>query len=48
MKRFFENPEVELLKFAVADVITTSECDDDCDDDEAPMLPSVALACAGV
>ena len=24
MKRFFENPELELLKFAVADVITTS------------------------
>ena len=24
MKRFFENPELELLKFAVADVITSS------------------------
>ena len=40
MKRFFENPELELLKFAVADVISTSctdDCDDDCDDDE-PMM----------
>lgn len=45
MKRFFENPEMELLKFAVADVITASfECDDDCDDD-GPALPSAAMAC---
>ena len=29
MKRYFESPEMELLKFAVADVITVS-CDD-CD-----------------
>ena len=39
MKRFFENPEMELLKFAVADVITTSECDDDCDDDGPAVAP---------
>ena len=37
MKRFFENPEMELVKFAVADVITTS-CGDDCGDDDFAMV----------
>ena len=37
MKRFFENPEMELVKFAVVDVITTS-CTDDCELDG--LMPS--------
>ena len=36
--KLFEMPEVELLKFAVADVITTSVCGDDCDDDDPVMF----------
>ena len=34
MKRYFADPELEVVKFAVEDVITTSTCDDDCADDD--------------
>ncbi len=34
--KFFEDPKMELVKFAVEDIITTSTCDDDCDD--APIM----------
>ena len=44
MKRFFENPELELLKFAVADVITASTEEDD-EDEEGPPPPSTT--CVG-
>ena len=40
--KLFEMPKAELIKFDIADVITTSgatECDDDCDDDEMPIMP---------
>lgn len=37
MKTYFANPELEVVKFAVEDVLTTSndatDCDDDCFDD---------------
>ena len=39
MKRFFENPELELLKFAVADVITTSVEDEE-EEEEGPPAPA--------
>lgn len=32
--KLFERPIAELIVFNVADVITTSACDDDCGDDE--------------
>ena len=36
--KLFEMPKAELIKFAVADVITTSGgCGDDCDDDECDL-----------
>ena len=41
MKRFFENPELELLKFAVADVITTSTEEEE---EEGPP-PGTAATC---
>lgn len=39
MKRFFENPELELLKFAVADVITSSP-DEEEEDGPPPAGPT--------
>ena len=33
----FENPEIEIMTWEVADVITTSG---DLDDDETPLLPA--------
>ena len=37
--KLFEMPKMELVKFDVEDVITTSTgCDDDCDDDEPVMF----------
>ena len=38
MKKFM-TPEVELIKFAMIDVITTSACPDDCyDDEDEPVM----------
>lgn len=34
MKKYFENPELELLKFEVQDVITTSGLIDDGEDQD--------------
>ena len=32
--KFFEDPKMEIVKFAVEDIITVSGgCDDDCEDD---------------
>lgn len=36
--KFFEDPKMELVKFAVEDIITTSVCDDDCDEDDFAMI----------
>ena len=33
--KFFEDPKMELVKFDVEDIITTSDCDDD---EELTML----------
>ena len=42
MKRFFENPELELLKFAVADVITASG---DEEEEEEELPPGTSTTC---
>lgn len=31
--KLFETPEMEIVKFAVADVIATSTCDEHCEED---------------
>ncbi len=40
--KLFEMPYIDVLKFAVQDVIATSS-----EEEEEPMLPSTAMGCIG-